>query len=375
MKNLINFVLVLSIFLTACNSNPNSNSSGLSQTNDSKFDLPKTFFKKLKGVIDNNLSITMDLTKIDTTFNGSYYYNNVGLPLSINGHISNSGEIKLIERNAKYEETGKFVGKFTSNESFEGIWTSTLTKKSLTFKLTESKEGVANISFENFHKENCATRDKNKNKPVDESNWTDTLCSYIDISLIKVSVGNPKVDDLINNSIINNICSWEGGKKKYNSINDYLNTINSLNDNELRQIDCNVNIELNSNNILCVRIMISEYGGGAHGISVGSYYNYDLNTGKLIELKDILVANYTTKLNILGEKIFTDANGREGWDFEPGKFKLNDNFSITNSGLNFMFNQYEIGCYAMGGRDLLIPYTDIEDLIKTDGLITRLRQK
>lgn len=378
MKKLINISLTLCIIVTACCTNPEDQSTkqanqSASKTSEVKIDLPKTFYKKMKGTISDNLSVTMELTKTDSTFTGSYYYNNVGLPLSLIGQISFSGEIELSEMNEKYVETGKFHGKFTSAELFEGTWTNPKTNKSLPFKLTESKDGIANISFENFHKENCAMKDKNKNKPANGINWIDTLCSHIDINLIKVSTTDHITSNLINKSIVNIICN--SGEKKYSTINGYLNSILELGDEEYLSLDCNSSVVTNDNNILCLSIGESNYTGGAHPFSLVSYCNFDLLTGKEIKLEEILKVNYSDKLNHIGEKIFTDSYGKEGWDFEKGKFKLNKNFAITTGGLLFSFGQYEIGPYAAGAPEVFIPFKDIEGLIKVNGLLTRMRQK
>ena len=40
-----------------------------------------------------------------------------------------SGNIELSETNEKWEETGKFVGKFSSENTFERTWTNARTNK------------------------------------------------------------------------------------------------------------------------------------------------------------------------------------------------------------------------------------------------------
>jgi hypothetical protein len=64
-------------------------------------------------------------------------------------------------------------------------------------------------------------------------------------------------------------------------------------------------------------------------------------------------------------------NGKEGWDFEPGKFKINNNFIIQKRGLLFQFNAYEIGTY-LTRPSVFIPYAQIKDLIKEDGILGKI---
>lgn len=375
MKKLTNIALTLCTVLTACNSNTQEQTnSQTTQTTETKIDLPKTYYKKMKGTISDNLAVTMELTKTDSELTGTYFYNKIGLPLSVNGQVASSGEITLTETNEKYEETGKFVGKYSSPETFEGTWTNPKTNKSLPFKLTETKEGFANISFEHFRKENCATRDENKKKQASEGGLgiMDTMCPSIDVDLMKVSASNQTASDLINQSILKTTCNFgKENNSQYNSINELLNTVNSVEEME----EYFSTVKTNDYDILCISIGWSSYGGGAHPFNLSSYYNYDLKTGKEIGLEDILKPNYSDKLNHIAEKIFSDSYGTEGWSFEPGKFKLNENFAITTGGLQFEFNQYEMGAYAMGAPEVFIPYNKIKDLINQNGILTRMTQK
>ncbi len=131
----------------------------------------------------------------------------------------------------------------------------------------------------------------------------------------------------------------------------------------------------NDNNIICINIGESFYGfGGAHAQTVNNSYNFDIRTGDIITLDDILVQNYAETLNKIGESIFIETNGSEGWQFEQGSFELNRDFAITPGGLLFSYDQYEIGPYAAGFPEVFIPYKDINNLIKPNGLLKAWRK-
>ena len=180
MKLLHYIRLTICIILTACGSPLSENSNAqTTPSTDGKVELPINFYKKLNGTIGKNLSVTMNLTKRDSAMRGDYYYDKVGIQLELSGQISSSNEITLSETNEKQEETGKFVGKFTSTETFEGIWTNPKTNKSFTFKLKEVRNNIAIISFENY-------------------NTGNEIGSSRNIDLIKISLENNSLSEKIN---------------------------------------------------------------------------------------------------------------------------------------------------------------------------------
>jgi hypothetical protein len=344
---------------------------------DNPVALPKAFYKKMKGTIGGNIAITMDLIKDDTAFSGNYYYDKVGLPLSVDGKLADGNSIELREMNEKYEETGSFSGEFTAEDVFEGTWTNPKKTKSLPFKLTETKEGVAGITFEDHRQENCRNRDKNlKNvKPEDEQWFTDTMCSYIDLRLIKVATGDAAVSHAINEAIVDEVAV---GEKDYENIKAYMNSINDVAEDEYLSLEQYCGVVTNDRNVLCISVGAFEFAGGAHPNSWVGYLNFDLRTGKALKLADLLVPGGKAKLDRIGERLFLGENSEADgepleWDFEPGNFKLNENFAISTGGLLFTFNPYEIGPYVMGAPQVFIPYKEMDALINKNGLLGQFR--
>jgi hypothetical protein len=133
----------------------------------------------------------------------------------------------------------------------------------------------------------------------------------------------------------------------------------------------------NSKNIFCIELFEYSYLGGAHPNSYRYFVNFNLTNGDDLKLSDILVNNYSEKLNIIGEEIFRETNEIEptkdlteaGYWFDNNKFSLNNNFTLDEYGLTFYYNNYEITAYAFEPTELFIPYNRISDLIKPDGLI------
>jgi len=129
--------------------------------------------------------------------------------------------------------------------------------------------------------------------------------------------------------------------------------------------------------------------GGAHGLETRNYYNFDLKTGKLITENDIFVDGYQSGLtDLLKKRIIEDSKemkedtkntepitSLEDTDFWTDSIKPNGNFYITDEGINYVFNPYEIAPYYMGQTEIMIPYSRLNKLLKHKSIITYLVEK
>jgi len=116
----------------------------------------------------------------------------------------------------------------------------------------------------------------------------------------------------------------------------------------------------------------SGYTGGAHGYFSVNYDNYS-HEGKLLTLDDLLKKDYNTTLNKIAKKVYKKSVGlkadetllNDGWFSD--KFVLTPNFAITDRGLLFHYNTYEIKPYAAGHTEFMIPYSAMHTLIDPEG--------
>jgi len=130
-----------------------------------------------------------------------------------------------------------------------------------------------------------------------------------------------------------------------------------------------------SDSLLTVLFEESGYTGGAHPYSGARYLVLDAQNGEVLHLADLLNNGYAASLNIEGEKAFREARGltdassldEAGFIFDNNVFALNNNFGVTQEGLVFYFNSYEIAPYAMGPTQIQIPFEDFQSLIRPDG--------
>ncbi|MDR2041879.1 MAG: DUF3298 and DUF4163 domain-containing protein [Tannerella sp.] len=129
----------------------------------------------------------------------------------------------------------------------------------------------------------------------------------------------------------------------------------------------------NRNNLLCVLINKEEYRGGAHGIHNTLNRVIDLNTGRLLKEKDLFVDNYQEDLaKIIVDNIASANNVDNAPELENlGFFNVNEivpngNFCVDDTGITYLFNEYEIAAYAVGPVVVQLPYGKVRHLLRAD---------
>lgn len=135
-------------------------------------------------------------------------------------------------------------------------------------------------------------------------------------------------------------------------------------------------IDYNNNSILCLKVTETSFLGGAHPNTMTNYFNFDLKSGKRIFLTDIIKKDSLSVLTKLAEKVFrTNHNMKKnetykqaGFWFKNDGFWLPENFGIEKKGLLFYYNDYEIAPYYFGPTKILVPYKEIKDIIKENGV-------
>jgi len=123
-------------------------------------------------------------------------------------------------------------------------------------------------------------------------------------------------------------------------------------------------------NILSLKSEKSIYTGGANTMYDVVLANFDISTGKYLKVADIVAVDDFSELesiakttfyklkNIKSNKLLESA----GYWFKNKRFELNNNFSVTDSGLVFFYNLYEIAPRASGTTELFIPKEKIDTL-------------
>ena len=122
--------------------------------------------------------------------------------------------------------------------------------------------------------------------------------------------------------------------------------------------------------LVTVVLNTSSYLGGAHGSSSQQYYNFDLEKQKLVKLNEVLAPNQLAALEnqaheafktwVIESKLANDVSEYE----QAWKFKLSDNYYLSQQGLILQYGEYEIGPYVVGLPRLTIPYDQLQTILK-----------
>lgn len=122
-------------------------------------------------------------------------------------------------------------------------------------------------------------------------------------------------------------------------------------------------VENGRTDILSYRMQLETYLGGAHGSYCINYYNFDLQSGRLLSVRDIVPANGEKQvLKAMEEQLCKDWDAVSLTDLQEktgitllGDLYVTDNFLLGKDSVTFLFNQYEIAPYAAGLIGVTIP--------------------
>ncbi len=134
-------------------------------------------------------------------------------------------------------------------------------------------------------------------------------------------------------------------------------------------------------NLVSFTVFNWEYTGGAHGYASQFNYSINLKTFKPITLDEIMNSDYHESLKqIVKNKLlrvmavktkdFRDYvisdDELKTFFFDFDKIEVNDNFILTETGIFFTYNPYDIAAYASGLFKVEIPYAEITHLLNVE---------
>jgi len=134
----------------------------------------------------------------------------------------------------------------------------------------------------------------------------------------------------------------------------------------------------NSDIIKSYIFSISDYSGGAHGMQNTISKTYNLETGELYTIEDILV-NGTNDLPQISEIVRSELKAQfdkqnipydedwinEGTSCEKGSLNF-EVFALDSTSITFYFTPYQVAAYAYGTNMVSVPFSDIDNIIKTE---------
>ncbi len=142
-------------------------------------------------------------------------------------------------------------------------------------------------------------------------------------------------------------------------------------------LDINIQVLRQRHNYIALKYTNSDYTGGAHGNASIYYLNYNPKTNQPITLDSLIQHDKKLELLKVAETIFrrheklsaTEDFGAR-YFFNDSKFALAQEFYVSEKGLEFIYNAYEIKAYAYGTTTLIIPFNELKNIAKPNTILT-----
>lgn len=121
------------------------------------------------------------------------------------------------------------------------------------------------------------------------------------------------------------------------------------------------------------------YTGGAHGLREFICANYDMTDGHRITEKDLFNDGYEKPLtelllSTIETNLAKDSTGHSLSDYWTDNIAPNGNFCITATGLQYVFNPYEIAPYYLGHTTVELPFGKLKAWMKKESPVNYLIQ-
>lgn len=206
-------------------------------------------------------------------------------------------------------------------------------------------------------------------------------CVIVDIRY-PVFQGHPVLNDSIEHSLMSIVITERRDTSLKQQVDNFMKDYEAFKKEPYakgRQYELQASCKVLRQTPKLITVEINGYGytGGAHGMSLTWYINYDRTNRKELKLEDVLKEGYTDSLTRVAERIFKRDEGLPAgkplpanqYFFKDNKFSINDNYVFTPRGIQFLYNPYDIKPYAAGKTTLLVPYSEIKGLIKQGAII------
>ena len=121
-----------------------------------------------------------------------------------------------------------------------------------------------------------------------------------------------------------------------------------------------------SRNLQTYAVAYNDYTGGAHGMNALICNVFDLTTGETVSEADLFAEGWQDGVSALLKTALDAflAAQEEGEDLVFGAPAPNGNFSVSEEGVTWTYNPYEIAPYAMGAIELTVSWSDLKPYLK-----------
>ncbi len=340
----------------------------------------------MKGTIAD-LPITMDLVQMKGAadeyepyiFSGHYYYDKYQQPIALYGEFDSVGNIILHESHGQDEDM-YFTGKFDVSGSLSGTWCDTASKRTLAFALKETAvDGAIAFDFHMFedsvkgweHLPNSPIGSFDMQLLLPDKNTEGGIAAFLK-NRILMGISN----DTIEKSYTKVSLDAFKNAKRDTFFTDYLAAAAEEKPDSTGLLPAMLNhaqsssvaVIFNENKLLSLGFAEYSYSGGAHGNHATGIATYDLAQKKALTLSNIFLPKYEKVVkNALTNAVrrhfkLTPKESLSSVLFD-NTIEPTNNFCITQKGILFLYNPYEIAAYAMGEIELFIPFEEVKSVV------------
>jgi hypothetical protein len=338
---------------------------------------PAEFKEVFVGAIDDKHAVRMELERKDADLSGSYFYERAGAvnsatrTLELKGRIDEDGNITMAESTyaaGNPRNTGEFKGKLDGLSAngdvslrLSGSWTGGKGGKQLPFSLRQLRFDLGGLKLDE-------RKEERENKK---------LRYEIDTAMPQLAgAGDARVEKF-HQAVTNLVAPRTGEFKKVvdetarEEAAAKQDAKSSLPPNSL-----SVSYEVTAANKDFISVLFSfhEYLGGAHPNTITESFNYDLNRNAPVSLADLFTPN-SNYLKVISDyaikelkKLDTVSGVENGAGPKIGNFH---SWNITPTGLKITFDPYQVGPYAAGPHEVVVPYSVLKPIIRQDGLLAQ----
>jgi|GEM_PF-255577 len=335
---------------------------------------PAAETKYFKGSIGTSLDLQMKLVRAGDQLSGSYFYQRIGTRINLRGKIAPDGNFTLDE----FDQAGKQTG------TFQGVWG------------VDSKDGLATLagfwskpnekSYENktafsVHEEPIALTGEVElvSKQVKESNKK---------LMYEIAAQYPQLNGGSNSNFekFNQVVRGSVMKK----VTEFKKNMQPEEDEEPRpegsmgsDLTIAYTIALAQDDLVSIQFNVGSYfQGAAHPNSYTEVINYDLKNGKQLKLSDLFkpgvkylqpIASYCIA-DLKKQQATEQGKGLTASEIDTGAAPVAKNYqswTITKKGLGINFDAYQVGPYAAGPQFVMVPYTNLKELINPESPIAQ----
>lgn len=237
--------------------------------------------------------------------------------------------------------------------------------------ITAIENGLIDIPEDEVLSEKLAYYQELGSMSQQANNITSTLYEHTyfeqDIKLLTVTMELPKLngdsyayhkinqvfEDFLQGYLVSNDTWAEDTKAYAYDVNFYTNSL-----------DFTYTVQYNRDGLLCIMLEGYSFTGGVHGYPIRLVYTFDLATGELLNLSDLMavdenefwpvvIGQLQQVIDEYPEGYWGDAQsmiGERGYDYDSMDYYL------TEEGICIFFYPYDLASYAMGFVEAVVPY-------------------